>query len=205
MAALGQNRVHALPGLQRHQEDAFHVFLCCLAGAILARKGDTDPEQTADEWCQGLQTLAGPNAQLAWTLVVADPAQPAFMQPPVVPEAEAARLKPHASSPDQLDILPTAKNHDVKSARAADAEVDEWIHALISLQTMSGYFGSGNQGISRMNGGFGSRSVAEVLHTDTPGGRFQDAVIRLLDWRPQVLDGSWGYDPQGVVLVWILP
>ena len=35
LALLGEDRVDSLPGLQRHQEDAFHIFLCYLAGAVL--------------------------------------------------------------------------------------------------------------------------------------------------------------------------
>ena len=61
------------------------------------------------------------------------------------------------NTPDALDILPTAKNHDVKSSRVASPDFDEWIFALISLQTMAGFYGRGNYGIARMNSGHGSR------------------------------------------------
>ena len=46
LAALGEDAVDSLPGLQRHQEDAVHIFLCYLAGAVLARGGIIDPTQS---------------------------------------------------------------------------------------------------------------------------------------------------------------
>lgn len=204
MEALGQDRVEHLAGIQRHQEDAFHVFLCYLAGAILARREATNPVQDQVFWREGLRMLAGQAGDDAWTLVVEDHSRPAFMQPPL-PVAEHGRLRPKADTPDSLDLLVTAKNHDVKQARASRAHVDSWVYALVSVQTMDGFAGLGNRGISRMNKGYGTRSIVELVRTRRPGGRWRDAVVRLLEHREQVLDGPWGYDPQGLVLVWTEP
>lgn len=204
LAALGDDRVHHLVGLQRHQADAFHVFLCYLAGAILARDGQTDPVQDEDYWRQRLRSLAGEAGDDAWRLVVPDLSRPAFMQPPL-PGADHGKLKPSAYSADALDLLPTAKNHDLKQARAAHSHPDEWVYALISLQTMSGYFGRGNPGIARMNSGFGNRPIVELVRSRSLGQRWRDAVTRLLQHRQQVLADAFGYDPHGLVLVWLDP
>jgi CRISPR system Cascade subunit CasA len=205
MAALGRDEVLSLTGLQRHQADAFHVFLSYLAGVVIARRGETDPIQHEDFWRVGLQNLAGEAGDHAWTLVVDDLSRPAFMQPPL-PKGDHKKLKFYASAPDALDLLPTAKNHDVKQARAhMSLMIDEWIYALISLQTMSGYFGRGNPGISRMNGGFGSRTIVELIRDNSPGARWRDAVERLLIHRQDVLAGEYGYDNEGLVLVWLRP
>jgi len=204
LAALGQDRVDHLVGLQRHQADAFHVFLCCLAGAVLARDGETDPVQSEAYWREGLRSLAGEAGDDAWTLVVPDLSRPAFMQPPL-PAADHDRLKPIASSADALDVLVTSKNHDVKRERARFSTPDEWVYALVSLQTMSGYLGSGNQGIVRMNGGYGNRPIVELVRSHRMGSRWRDAVARLLRYRRQVLDEGFGYDPDGLVLVWLEP
>ena len=59
LAALGADTVESLPGLQRHQEDAFHIFLCYLAGAVLARADLQDPIQPEAFWRDGLRRLAG--------------------------------------------------------------------------------------------------------------------------------------------------
>lgn len=204
MAALGRDEVESLPGLQRHQEDPFHVFLCYLAGAVLTRRNDAVPFQDADYWREGLRTLAGPAGDDAWTLVIPALSRPAFMQPPL-PEADHGGLRPIADAPDALDLLPTAKNHDLKQTRAVRADPDEWVYALVSLQTMSGFYGAGNRGISRMNGGFGNRPIVELVRSFRSGTRWHDAVLRLLDHRLEVLGGEYGYDPKGLVLVWVEP
>lgn len=201
LEALGRDEVEHLVGIQRHQEDAFHVFLCYLAGAVLSRQESKDPVQDQDFWRRGLRTLAGEAGDAAWTLVVDDLSRPAFMQPPLPPE-DHQKLKPKAETPDALDLLVTSKNHDVKQNRATRSHPDSWVYALVSVQTMDGFAGQGNRGISRMNSGYGNRSVVELIRTRRPGGRWRDAVARLLEHRRDVLAGPYGYDPQGLVLVW---
>lgn len=204
LAALARDDVQQVVGLQRHQEDALHVFLCYLAGAVLARWNDAEPPRDEEYWRCGLRTLAGAVGDDAWSLVVADPSRPAFLQPPL-PKADHDRLRLTADTPDALDLLLTAKNHDLKANRAVGAEPDQWIYALISLQTMSGYYGRGNPGISRMNGGYGSRPIVELVRSQRPGCRWLDAVRRLLGHRREILDAGFGYQDRGLVLVWIEP
>lgn len=204
LAALGRVDDLRFPGIQRHQEEAFHVFLCYLGGAILARRSYRDPVQGEDFWREGMRQLAGGAGDDAWSLVVTDATRPAFLQPPLG-AAEQGKLAFTVASPDNLDLLPTGRNHDLKTARATRAHPDEWVFALVSLQTMSGYYGMGLYGISRMNGGNGSRVIVELVRTLRAGGRWRDAVRRLLDHRGKVLEGPYGYDPQGMVLVWLDP
>jgi CRISPR system Cascade subunit CasA len=64
-------------------------------------------------------------------------------------------------------MLVTAKNHDVKAARLTEAGIDDWLFALVTLQTMEGIGGRNNYGVSRMNGGFANRpgfSIAPPHH-----------------------------------------
>jgi len=201
LSALGRDEVEGLPGLQRHQADALHVFLCYLAGAILARCADTNPVQEASYWQRGLVDLSEGQENWAWRLVVEDVSKPAFFQPPL-PASDRLTLK--AVTPDQLDLLPTAKNHDLKNARGFHPYLDEWFYAIVSLQTMSGFFGSGQQGISRMNSGYGNRSIVEIVHHRRPGGRWRDAVLRLSIHRKNTLEGPWAYNPEGLVLTWLM-
>ncbi|BBL71645.1 type I-E CRISPR-associated protein Cse1/CasA [Methylogaea oryzae] len=205
LEALGGDRVESLLGLQRHQEDAFHVFLCYLAGAVLARENQTDPHQTADFWLTGIRRLTGREDDCAWSLVIEDVTQPAFMQAPVPKPGDFADFKPKAATPDALDVLPTAKNHDIKSSKAGRPLPENWVYALISLQTMSGFFGQGNYGIARMNGGFGSRAVVSLAHSQRPGRRWHRDTARLQAVRGELLAGDWKYQAQGHVLLWILP
>ncbi len=203
LARLGANEVHHIVGIQKHQHDAFHVFLCYLAGAVLTRKNSSDPKQDEDFWREGLLALSGDAGYDAWRLVVDDISRPAFMQPPI--PGDRRRPTSIINTPDELDVLQTAKNHDVKRTRAGSSKVDVWVYSLISLQTMSGFLGRGNQGISRMNSGFGNRSIVELIHDRSPGQRWIDAVTRLLEHRRHVLSESFGYDPAGLVLVWLEP
>lgn len=204
LESLGRDDVENLPGIQRHQADAFHVFLCYVAGAVLARAGEKNPVQSQAFWRDGLRALAGRAADEAWQLVGEDLSKPAFMQPPL-PASDHRRLRPKADTPDALDLLVTAKNHDVKQSRASRPHLDSWIYALVSVQTMDGYAGSGNRGISRMNSGYGNRAVVELVRSQRPGGRWCDAVVRLLLHRKDVLAGPYGYDPNGLVLLWTEP
>ncbi len=205
LTALGRDEVESLPGLQRHQADPFHIFLCYLAAAVLDRQGATDSHQSEAFWRVGIRQLTGRDDDAAWTLVVEDVTQPAFMQPAFPSEADATALKPNASTPDELDILPTAKNHDIKTARALKSLTDEWCYALVSLQTMSGFFGRGNYGIARMNGGFGSRPCVELQQAQGAGKRWQRGVQKLRALRPELLKSPWPYQADGLVLLWQLP
>jgi CRISPR system Cascade subunit CasA len=203
LAALGRDRVESLPGLQRHQEDAFHIFLCYLAGAVLARDGSDNPIRDEAYWRDALRRLAGREDDCAWTLVVDDPTLPAFMQAPVPKATDFSVFKPKANTPDALDVLPTAKNHDLKSDRAERPRQEDWIYALVSLQTMSGFFGQGNYGIARMNGGFGSRPMARVSYRESTGIRWKRELHKLLAIRPGLLEGPWNYRADGWVLTWL--
>ncbi len=204
LAGLGDDSVQRVDGLQRHQEDAFYVFLCYLAGAVLARVGDWNPVRGEDFWRERLRALAGKAGDDAWRLVVDDLSKPAFMQPPL-PKADHGKLKLQAETPDALDLLPTAKNHDVKQARAARPESHEWLFALISLQTMDGYGGSKTYGISRMSSGASCRLVVETVRNFRLAPRWRDALQRLRLHRREVLNAGFGYRDDGLALVWLRP
>ena len=207
LTLLGEDRIESLLGLQRHQEDAFHIFCCYLAGAVLIRQGETDPRQTAAFWLEGIRALTrqeGCEDDSAWMLVVDDPTKPAFMQPPASSkEVFEHDYKPKAATPDALDVLQTARNHDVKSSRGSHAQAEQWILALISLNGMVGYVGAGNYGIARMNGGFGSRACVGWKKTARAGGRFIHDVGRLIHLRDSLLMEPYPYSNIGTVLTWL--
>lgn len=205
LAALGQDRVESLPGLQRHQEDAFHMFLCYLSGTALARAQQTDPHQDPTFWTQALRDLAGRRDDHAWTLLVADPTQPAFMQPPATTLEEYTKeYRTERQTPDAIDVLLTAKNHDIKATKAVAPQPDEWVYALVSLQTMSGYILK-HQGIARMNSGLGSRACVSLVYGETQGQRWQRDTQKLIATRPELLRDPWPYRGDGVVLTWLQP
>jgi CRISPR system Cascade subunit CasA len=205
LEALGRDEVESYPGIQRHQEEAFHVFLCYLAGAVLARKRTDQIIQEKDFWSAGIREISGDDPDAAWSLIVDDPMRPAFMQSSVPSRKIFEKYKPGARTPDDLDVLQTAKNHDVKMTRISDPDPEDWIYALISLQTMCGFLGQGNYGIARMNGGFGNRVVVELLASNRYGRRWLDAVTRLLEYRARLLQDPWHYKDSGTILIWTTP
>lgn len=213
LAALSAGQVDGYTGLRAHQADPWHVFLVQLAASIQARRPTDVLPTDATYWREGLLDLADGIPE-AWQLVVEDVTKPAFMQHPWKSwEAEAGDygvktsrgqtvFDPKASSPDELDVLVTAKNHDVKMARTAPETTEAWIYALITYQTFSGYNGAGNYGSIRMNGGFGCRTVLRWTDTGNPSERFVDETGLLQSLR-QSTCGLFGYAKRGVALTWL--
>ena len=104
-----------------------------------------------------------------WHLVIEDITSPAFLQPPASSEDKLTDYKSIVNTPDELDMLVTSKNHDLKSSVSTHGNIDDWLFALITLQTMEGFGGAGNYGISRMNGGLGNRPVFTLAPASTDG------------------------------------
>lgn len=172
--ALARDEVVDFPALRPHQQAPWHAFLCQVAAMALLRAGTTELPDAAEGWRELLRGLTPdfPDDE-PWTLVVDDMSKPALLQPPgMTVDHEGPKTK-RIRTPDGLDMLVTARNHDVKGARIAQAQDDDWLFALVSLQTQDGMMGAGNPGASRMNGGYGSR-VQVALHPagGTPGSAF---------------------------------
>jgi CRISPR system Cascade subunit CasA len=140
--------------LQAHQIQSWESFLVQLGALATVAEGGTMPT-TEEGWRRALLTLTGGD-DAPWRLVVDDAKKAAFMQPPIAGKDYRAPKDAYAA-PDELDLLVTPKNHDVKGARAMRARTEHWAFALVSVQTCDGYPGKGTYGVTRMNGGFGSR------------------------------------------------
>ena len=205
-AALLADRVDAFPALRPHQRHAAHAFLVQLGAMALHRAGLEQPPADAAEWLELLRGLTPewPGDE-PWHLVVDDITKPAFMQPPARSPEREKDYKAIVATPDELDMLVTAKNHDLKSSIAAQANVDNWIFALVTLQTMEGYGGVGNHGIARMNGGLGNRPAFSLAPVgQNPGAHVRRDIIALLECRPELLDNFPMIDG-GIGLLWTLP
>lgn len=202
IVALLRNEVLAFEALQAHQWQAWHCFLVQLAAMASARAlGGTLPED-ATRWKDALLSLSGGD-RAAWALVAEDLWRPAFMQPPV-PEGSLHRAgyRDDVRTPDQIDVLITSKNHDVKAQRIGSPCPEHWLYALVTLQTTGGFLGAGNYGIARMNGGYGSRPFVGLTPELLPGVHFRRDVEVLLDIRPSLAEH---YDLGGHALLWLLP
>lgn len=205
-AALVEDRVAAFPALRPHQRHGWHAFLAQLAVVALHRAGHRVPPTEAEPWRTLLRNLTPEwEADEPWHLVVENPTHPAFMQTPAPEGLDAYRKS--KETPDDLDLLVTSKNHDVKQHVADDGSPEDWIMALVNLQTMAGFAGQGNYGVARMNGGFSSRPCLGFAPGEGGLGAhvFFD-VDRMLQHRDQVLKEFGHYQPQGgLALLWTEP
>ncbi len=213
LAALSAGRIDGYTGLRAHQADPWHVFLVQLAASIQARAPTETIPTDATYWREGLLDLAEGQAS-AWHLIVEEVTQPAFLQHPWQSwEKDAADygikktrgttvLEPKARTPDELDVLVTSKNHDVKVARIGAEVIEAWLFALVLLQTTSGFLGQGNYGIVRMNGGFASRAIVSWARSPNPARRFHDEVTALKGLRSSIRE-AFNYRERGTVLTWL--
>ena len=197
-ATLMADDVEAFPALRPHQRHAWHAFLVQLGAMAMHKSHRTEPPEDGGTWNELIRGLtAGYLDDEPWQLVVEDITSPAFMQPPAHSKEQEKEYKNAVESPDDLDVLLMSKNHDLKSEVAARAGSDDWIFALITLQTMEGFSGAGNYGISRMNGGLGSRAAFTLAPSGRPGAHVRRDIMALLAEYP-VVDG-------GANLLWTVP
>ena len=205
--ALAADRVDAFLALRTHQRHAWHAFLAQLGAIALYRASRETPPESAKEWYQLLRALTPEfDGDEPWRLIVEDPARPAFMQCPAPKGLGDHRRR--VVTPDDLDILVTAKNHDLKQTVALDAMPEDWIFALIGLQTMAGFLGAGNYGIARMNGGFSTRPCLGLAPAKGGlGAHLLHDMKAMLTGRSRLLDTYRDYfkPDNGTALLWLLP
>lgn len=204
-AALMADIIVSFPALRPHQRHALHAFLVQL-GAIAMHKAELDePPQDAGEWRRIIRALTPdyPDDE-PWHLVVDDITMPAFMQPPASSENKLDDYKNAVATPDELDLLVTSKNHDLKASVASSGDIDDWLFALISLQTAEGFGGRNNYGVSRMPSGYGNRPAFSITPSIRYGSHFRRDIQAVLECREEMLDD---YAPfltdTGVELVWV--
>ena len=204
---LGGDRVAAFPALRPHQRHAWHAFLAQLGAIACHRAGRDAALASAAEWRSLLRGLTPDfDDDEPWRLIVEDPARPAFMQCPAPKGVGDYRNR--VATPDDLDLLVTSKNHDLKRTVAVAAAPEDWILALIDLQTMAGFLGAGNYGIARMNGGFSTRPCLGLAPADSGLGAhlFHD-MNAMLARRGELLDDYPDYfrREDGSALLWLEP
>lgn len=205
-AAMARGEARGFPALRPHQRPAWHMFLVQLGALALWTAGRDRPPTQETEWACALRGLTPSDPDDApWRLVVAELDRPAFLQAP-----DPGGLKWNAvETPDSIDMLITARNHDLKRAVAGDAAPEDWVFALVSLQTCEGYGGRGNNGVARMNGGSSSRPLLGLaparggeMSVD-PAAWWKRDVRRLLEARAGGEESGIG-PAGGAALLWCL-
>lgn len=204
MVALAADEVRDFPALRPHQRHPWHAFLVQLAAIALHRHGTREPFVTIGEWRSALLALTPDDADGAAWCLVSPPHRPALLQPPV-PGGRVDDWKSVTLAADELDMLVTSKNHDLKAGRARRCEPQDWLFGLLSLQTQEGFLGAGNYGISRMNGGFASRPGVGVAGGGHWGARWRRDVHALLATRERTAEARGLLSENGLALVWLAP
>ena len=169
--------VPSFPALRPHQRHAWHAFLVQLSVLALERAGVEAERMPHDagEWRDLLRGLTPDHpGDEPWRLVVDDIMAPAFMQPPAPSAGGADGYRKRIDTPDDIDILVASRHHSIKAGVARQAAPDDWIFALLTMQTMGGYPNRGLYGIARMNGGHSSRPAFSLV----PAGADFGACVR---------------------------
>ena len=200
-AALMADKVEAFPALRPHQRHAWHAFLVQLGAMAMHRAATDVPPGDTAAWRRIISALTPdwPDEE-PWHLVVDDITKPAFMQPPAKDWTDYDKRE-LLRSPDALDMLDTAKNHDLKTLVAIDATAEDWVFALIAMQTMNGYVGPGNYPIARMNSGDGSRTAFSVTPQLRPGAHIQRDIDVLSARSPEIME-ELPFNWDGLGLLW---
>lgn len=202
--AMAHDQVRDFPALRPHQRHPWHAFLVQLAAIALHRAERTEPFATAQEWQTALLALTPDDPDGAVWCLVSPVDRPAFMQAPE-PSGDISTWKNRLVAADELDMLVTSKNHDLKAARMLRSSPEEWVYALVSLQTQEGFLGAGNYGISRMNGGFASRCGVGVHPSGRWGARWMRDMAAISRHRQALVSDLDFMDTSGHVLIWTIP
>lgn len=205
-AAMTRGEVAAFPALRPHQRPAWHMFLVQLGALALWTVKRRDLPSDADEWTDVLRALTHSYADDGpWRMVLEDDTQPALLQPPV---PAGLRWTP-VPTPDALDVPISARNGDVEQTAARDVEAEDWLFALVSLQTSAGYEGEGYHGIARMSRGSSSRPMMALVPAPGESQRLDPSrwwrrdVERLLHERREGNRSELG-SVDGPALLWCL-
>lgn len=200
---LGHDSVRDYPALRPHQRHPWHALLVQLAALALHEADETTPWDNTADWRTALLALTPDYPDGCAFSLLAPYDKPAFLQAPV-PGGKLEGWK-EIATPDALDMLVTSKNHDLKGERMRRADVDDWLFALVSLQTQEGFLGAGNYGISRMNGGFSSRPALGVVPAGGAGARWRRDVAALQSARDEILEIHELKRESGLRLLWLPP
>ena len=201
-AALIANQVESFPALRPHQRHAWHAFLVQLGALAMNEAAVEEPPEDVEAWRRLIRGLTPdfPDDE-PWHLIVEDITKPAFLQPPASEPGLASEYRWRIETPDELDMLVNSKNHDLKVSVAEDGAPEDWIFALVTLQTMEGYSGRSNYGISRMPSGYGNRSAFTLTPSLRIGIHIKRDILTLLSMRQSLLN-NFPMNPNGVGLMW---
>ncbi|WP_144636435.1 type I-E CRISPR-associated protein Cse1/CasA [Bordetella genomosp. 13] len=202
--ALARDEVRDFPALRFHQRHPWHALLVHIAALALLRAAQDEPFKDSEAWRHALLALTPNDPDGASWCLASPPDRPAFLQA-AVPDGDVSRWKNELVAADELDMLVTSKNHDLKTSSMVRCTAQDWCYALVSLQTQEGFLGAGNYGISRMNGGFASRCGIGIQPSGGLGKRWRRDICALREHRGETAETLGLAQEDGIALIWLLP
>lgn len=200
--AMAQDHVRDFPALRPHQRHPWHAFLVQLAAIALHRAERTEPFATAAEWRVALLALTPDDPDGAAWCLVSPVNRPAFMQAAVLAGLDSKWEVKSAS--DEIDVIKASKNHDLKAQRMTQTKPEDWVFALISLQTQSPSDSGSYKESSRMDGGWGRRPGIGIVPPGGYGCHWLRDLKILLAERGRIAE-TYGLSQDGVAITWLLP
>ena len=203
-----QDQVEMLFALRPHQRHGFHSTMVQMAVMGMERAGTRTPPRDEAGWREILEGMTpGYPGHEPWTLVVDDPNAPAFMQPPCDPQGYPEKFHKISVTPGHLDILVHSKMHEVKQNQVRNAEPDDWMMAIVNVQTMENATGSGRKGISRTQSGTCTRPALSLMPLDGwIGAEVRRDILALRHALPGIRERYPVYpEGGGIELVWLAP
>jgi CRISPR system Cascade subunit CasA len=200
--AMAKDQVQDFPVLRTHQRHAWHAFLVQLAAIALHRSAQVEPYETEQEWSAALLALTPNDADGAAWCLVSPVNRPAFFQAPVLAGLDAKWETKNTA--DEIDMIKASKNHDIKAKRMTHASLEDWIYALVSLQTQSPSDSGSYKESSRMDSGYGRRMGIGIVPPGGFGARWLRDLKILLSER-NVISEKYSFNQHGVSLIWLMP
>ena len=205
LAAHAAEETITFPALRSHQQHAWHTFLCHTAVLAMEAAGEDTMPTTPDRWVSIIQYMTpAEHWPHCWEMFVPDLTKPAFLQPPIGPLGKPTDYARKYNTPDSADIVPATANHELKIDIALANQLDDWIMALISLQTQAGYDARKTYGIARMNSGAGNRACVTLRPSGRPEScvaRDVHAIVNAQHQEPR----RWAAEHDKIRLLWTIP
>ena len=177
--------------LRPHQEQGWFCFLAQLAAIAMDRFEGLS-------WKDRLLGLSN-GSEDPWSLVVDNPAQPAFLQCPWESSGDDTEFR----CPDDIDVLQSKRELTLKSSLIQNASPDFWVFSLVCKQTLINSCGVGWAGSSRTGMKMGRAFVGVICH-DAPGKTFRNHVGLMLRNRLKIA-GLGFAESDGKALLWMYP
>jgi CRISPR system Cascade subunit CasA len=200
--AMAQDHVRDFPSLRPHQRHPWHAFLVQLAAIALHRAGRTEPFATAHEWRASLLAITPDDPDGAAWCLVSPVSRPAFMQAAVMAGLDLKWETKCAA--DEIDVIKASKNHDLKAQRMKRAEPQDWLFAIVSLQTQSPSDSGSYKESSRIDGGWGRRPGIGIVPPGGYGLRWIRDLKILLTERGRISE-TYGFSQYGLAITWLQP